>query len=299
MKKNFRIRNKDNDDGGKTTCRPPWGKAPSADVTTSKAPSRVSSLPVRASARLKRGQQHAISFSWSQEDCGHARRGDLPCLDLSTFFFSLVLDPDGSGMSDGRGQSSPCLGLRPATKSPPATFGRLGFTAWGSNAGAMDGDPRRLPASMRSPGAHSDRGERGFLTHIRACLDGQRWERSMGKTNESRAAPRRTGVVGQSDARPERVSRRLPSSLSFFSSSLLTLTPFPLSLGSRLSFALRSVDFIPTEPNSNDERPASTRPRWDAATATAQTPSISRPRPRHPQTASSPPSRDASETAAQ
>lgn len=63
-------------------------------------------------------------------------------------------------------------------KVPPATFGSLGLTAWGSNAGAMDGDPRRLPASMRSPGAHSDR---GFLAHIRAGLDSQRWERSMGK----------------------------------------------------------------------------------------------------------------------
>lgn len=72
--------------GEKRHVGPLRGKAPSADVTTSKAPSRVSSLPVRASARLKRGQQHAISFSWSQEDCGHARRGDLPCLDLSTFF---------------------------------------------------------------------------------------------------------------------------------------------------------------------------------------------------------------------
>lgn len=104
-----------------------------------------------------------------------------------------------------------------------------------------------------------------------------RWER------QPKVAPRRTGVVGQSDARPERVSRSLPSSLSFFSSSLLP--PFPLS--SWLSFAVcgcRPDGAQFKRPTPSLDPAALGRCNCNRTNAI----NLFRPRPRHPQTASSP-----------
>ncbi|KAK1832148.1 hypothetical protein QBC39DRAFT_75663 [Podospora conica] len=134
----------------------------------------------------------------------------------------------------------------------------LGLTAWRASAGRMDGDPRRLPVGMRSPGAPSDR---GFLVRITACLDGRggkdRWKKDKRK---SRRATGQGGGHGRSLERPERVSRRLPHSVSFFVFS--PSSPFPFPLSCPVGCSLPSVDFVPREPSlepvQKDEPPAPT-----------------------------------------
>lgn len=185
------------------------------------------------------------------------------------FFFLLVLDPDGSGMSDGRGQSSPCLGLGPAPKSPPATFGRLGLTACGSNAGAMDGDPRRLPVSGHEITRRSFGSRRARLPRSHQGRLG--WS-EMGKVDGKDKRKSRRAGQGWWVSQMQGPSAFLEDFLPLSPFSLLLFCPlFPCPVGC----PLRSVDVVPTEPSSKDQRPASTRPRWDAATATAQTQSIS------------------------
>lgn len=172
-------------------------------------------------------------------------------------------------MSDGRGQSSPCLGLGPAPKSPPATFGRLGLTACGSNAGAMDGDPRRLPVSGHEIIRRSFGSRRARLPRSHQGRLG--WS-EMGKVDGKDNRKSRRAGQGWWVSQMQGPSAFLEAFLPLSPFSLLLFCPlFPCPVGC----PLRSVDVVPTEPSSKDQRPASTRPRWDAATATAQTQSIS------------------------
>jgi len=181
-------------------------------------------------------------------------------------------------MSDGRGQSSSWAWDLPrkvpqqnsvGLASPPGeqcmSDGRR------STAIANEHEITRRSFGSRLPRSHQ--GQLGW----------QRWERPMER--QTKVAPAK-GSGGRSEERPERVSRRLPSyrslTLSFF--FFLLFRPLrPCLVGCHS----RSVDFLPREPNPR-RTPSSDRSRWDSATANAQTQSISRPRPRHPQTASSP-----------
>jgi hypothetical protein len=213
-----------------------------------KAPSRVSSLPVRASARLKRGQQHAISFSWSQEDCGHARRGDLPCLDLSTFCSCSCWILTGVGCLMGEVKAP--LGLGTCHKKSPSNI----RVAW----------PHRLASSCRSDGRRStaiasehEITRRSFGSRLPRSHQGQlgwqRWERPMGK--QSKVAPARAGVVGQKKGPSVFLEDFLPFALTLY------LSLFPLSLSSApfpLPAESVSCGFVLREPGLKDERPAPT-----------------------------------------
>lgn len=198
---------------------------------------------------------------------------------LDFFFFLLVLDPDGSGMSDGRGQSSPCLGLGPAPKSPPATFGRLGLTACGSNAGAMDGDPRRLPVSGHEITRRSFGSRRARLPRSHQGRLG--WS-EMGKVDgKDKRKPRRAGQ-GWWVREMQGPSAFLEDFLPLSPFSLLLFCPlFPCPVGC----PLRSVDVVQFKrPTPSLDPAALGRCNCNRTNAI----NLFRPRPRHPQTASSP-----------
>lgn len=154
-------------------------------------------------------------------------------------------------------------------KGPSATFGRLGLTACGSNAGAMDGDPRRLPVSGHEITRRSFGSRRARLPRSHQGRLG--WS-EMGKVDGKDKRKSRRAGQGWWVSQMQGPSAFLEDFLPLSPFSLLLFCPlFPCPVGC----PLRSVDVVPTEPSSKDQRPASTRPRWDAATATAQTQSIS------------------------